>query len=118
MKENKSLAIVKENIFVKIFKKFKNIFIRNTIENNELSKNVNSDIVSNSKVNMNQQKNEFLRNIKIKEDTGIIYLKIKLENNEIRAIDLTDEQIDKLQQIYDKEIQQKQNKINKLKKVS
>lgn len=59
MKENKSLAIVKENIFVKIFKKLKNIFMRNTIENNELSKNVNSDIVSNSKVNMNQQKKNF-----------------------------------------------------------
>ena len=57
-----------------------------------------------------------MNSIKVQEDSGLIYLKMKLENNEIRAIDLTDEQIDKLQKIYDKEILEKQNKLNKLKK--
>lgn len=38
-------------------------------------------------------------------------LKIKLDNGEIKAIDLTDEQIDKLQEIYDKEIEKKENEI-------
>lgn len=113
MKENKSLIIVKENIFIKILKKIKNIFKRNTVENNELS-----NIASSNKVNTNELKNDFLRNIKVKENLDIIYIKIKLENNEIRAIDLTDEQIEELQQMYDKEIQEKQSKIKKLKRIA
>ena len=62
------------------------------------------------------QKNDFINNLKIEEDSsGIFYLKMKLENHEIRAIDLTNEQIDKLQEIFDKEILEKKNKIKRLK---
>ena len=48
----------------------------------------------------------------------MVCLKIKLENGEVKAIDLTDEQIDELQKIYDKEIEEKKNKIKKLKGVA
>lgn len=36
------------------------------------------------------KRNEFFNSIKVQDDSGMIYLKIKLENNEIRAIDLAD----------------------------
>ncbi len=61
------------------------------------------------------EKQKFLNSIKVQGDSEIIYLKMKLENNEIKATDLTDEQIAKLQKIYDREILEKQNKINRLK---
>lgn len=61
------------------------------------------------------EKEKFLNSIKVQENSEIIYLKMKLENNEIKATDLTDEQIAKLQKIYGREILEKQNKINRLK---
>ena len=116
MNEKRDLIITKENFLIRIFKKIKSFFAKNksSKENNieEIPTNYNYQ----SKVN--KRKEEFLNNIKIQEDSGIIYLKVKLENNEIRAIDLTDEQIDELQKIYDKEIMEKQNKINQLKGIA
>lgn len=64
------------------------------------------------------KRNEFFNSIKVQDDSAIIYLKIKLENNEIRAIDLTDGQIDQLQKVYNKEIFEKQNKIKRLKGIA
>ena len=116
MNEKRDLIITKENFLIRIFKKIKSFFAKNksSKENNieEIPTNYNYQ----SKVN--KRKEEFLNNIKIQEDSGIIYLKVKLENNEIRAIDLTDEQIDELQKIYDKEIMEKQNKIKQLKGIA
>lgn len=116
MNEKRDLIITKENFFIRIFKKIKSFFAKNksSKENNieEIPTNYNYQ----SKVN--KQKEKFLNNIKIQDDSGIIYLKVKLENNEIRAIDLTDEQIDELQKIYDREIIEKQNKINQLKGIA
>lgn len=64
------------------------------------------------------RKRDFLDSIRVEGDSEMVYLKIKLENGEIKAIDLTDEQIDELQEIYDKEIEEKKNKIKKLKSVA
>ena len=62
-----------------------------------------------------KQKQNFLNSIQSYTNDEIIILKIKLDNGEFKAIDLTDEQIDLLQPIYDKEILEKQEKLNKLK---
>ena len=86
------------------------IEVENSIEEESNTNNYNSETIN--------KKKDFLNSIKIEENSEILYLKIKLENGEVKAIDLTDEQIDKLQEIYDKEIIEKQNKINKLKAVS
>ena len=115
MNDNKSLIVIKENFFTRIINKIKKIFRRNKgkniIENTMIEEKVMNDLRDN-------KKNEFFNSIKVQSDSGIIYLKIKLENNEIRAIDLTDEQIDQLQKIYDKEILEKQNKIKRLKGIA
>ena len=112
MIENKKQMIVKESFFTKIFNKIKRFFMKT-----DKKRYTTEEIISDDKVKDNEKtKSDFLNSIKVQEDSGLIYLKMKLENNEIRAIDLTDEQIDKLQKIYDKEILEKQNKLNKLKK--
>ena len=112
MIENKKQMIVKESFFTEIFNKIKRFFMKTDKE-----RYTTEEIISDDKVKDNEKtKSDFLNSIKVQEDSGLIYLKMKLENKEIRAIDLTDEQIDKLQKIYDKEILEKQNKLNKLKK--
>lgn len=115
MNDNKSLIMIKENFFTRIINTIKKFFRRNKgkniIENTMIEEKIIDDLRDN-------RKNEFFNSIKVQNDLGIIYLKIKLENNEIRAIDLTDEQIDQLQKIYDKEILEKQNKIKRLKGIA
>lgn len=116
MNEDKKLVKVSESFFKKFLEKIRNFFTKN---NKDEVKTTNFDklnLDNNHEKEEKNKKNEFLNNIKVQEDMGIISLKIKLENNEIKAIDLTDEQIDKLQKIYDKEILEKQNKINRLKR--
>lgn len=118
MNKNKNLITIKDNFFTKLIKKLKNIF---TLNNRKKAEN---DIVKTTPLNNNYEsidtskKKDFINNIKVEKDLSIINLKLKLENNEIKAIDLTDDQIDELQKIYDKEIIEKQNKINRLKAVS
>ena len=86
--------------------------ILSKIKNSNINRNEEKDVACKENLNNNiKSKKDFLNSIKVQEDSEIIYLKMKLENNEIRAIDLTDEQIAKLQKIYDKEILEKQNKI-------
>lgn len=112
MSDDKSIMLVKESFLKKIFNKIKKFFIKANKETYEKT------ITEKTQLNNNDRKNNFLNNIKIQENSDIIYLKIKLENGEIRAIDLNDEQIDELQKIYDKEILEKQEKIRKLKAVA
>lgn len=105
--EDNRLIIANENIFQKIIKKIKKIFKKNKYND------VNSTYMNGSikKEDNETLKNNFLNRIKAEEDNSLIYLKLKLENNEIKAIDLTDEQIDALQKIYDDEIKQKREKL-------
>lgn len=113
MDNNKCLITTKENFFKKILRNLKNLFKKE--KNVEDTKKV---YVNNYEFDIMNRKREFLDSVKIEENSEIVYLKIKLENGEIRAIDLTDEQIDELQKIYDKEIEEKKNKINRLKNVA
>ena len=66
----------------------------------------------------NNLQDKFQESLKVNIDFEIFALKIKLENNEIKVTDLTEEQMDKLQKIYDKEIIEKRNKIKRLKGTS
>ena len=113
MDNNKCLITTKENFFKKILRNLKNLFKKE--KNGEDTKKVYEN---NYEFDIMNRKREFLDSVKIEENSEIVYLKIKLENGEIRAIDLTDEQIDELQKIYDKEIEEKKNKINRLKNVA
>ena len=110
MDNNKCLITTKENFLKKILRNLKNLFKK--------EKNVEKVYANNYEFDIMNRKREFLDSVKIEENSEIVYLKIKLENGEIRAIDLTDEQIDELQKIYDKEIEEKKNKINRLKNVA
>ena len=116
MDEDKKLVKANESIFKKVLDKIRNFFTKNNKYEIQTTNIDKLNLSNNYDKEEENKKNEFLNNIKVQEDMGIISLKIKLENNEIKAIDLTDEQIDKLQKIYDKEILEKQNKINRMKK--
>ena len=116
MDEDKKLVKANESIFKKVLDKIRNFFTKNNKDEIQTTNIDKLNLSNNYDKEEENKKNEFLNNIKIQEDMGIISLKIKLENNEIKAIDLTDEQIDKLQKIYDKEILEKQNKINRMKR--
>ncbi len=112
MKNNKSLMVKNESLFKKFLNKlFKKEKFCEDVEKQEFKKN--SDMNETTRGNK-----EFLNSIKIEENSEIIYLKIKLQNGEVKAIDLTDEQIDQLQKIYDKEIEEKKNKVIKLKNIA
>ena len=118
MNENKSLIIVKESFFKKFINKIRNFFKGNTKE--EIYE---ESIIENKKITPIQgrdnRKSEFLDKIKVQEvNSGIIALKIQLENGEVKAVDLTDEQIDELQEIYDKEIEEKEAKLKRLKGIA
>lgn len=116
MDEDKKLVKANESIFKKVLDKIRNFFTKNNKDEIQTTNIDKLNLSNNYDKEEENKKNEFLNNIKVQEDMGIISLKIKLENNEIKAIDLTDEQIDKLQKIYDKEILEKQNKINRMKR--
>lgn len=106
MKDSSSLIVRKQGILGKLISKFKNLFhneIKEEVPIREASKYMG-------------RKEKFMKDIKISIDTEISVLKIKLESGEIRAIELTDEQIEQLQKIYDEEILQKRKKLEKLKK--
>lgn len=106
MKDNTALIVKKENIFQKIINK-----IRNRLYKNKEIYNEKQIIIPKS---IEESKKEFINNIKVTIDTEINMLKIKLDNGEIKAIDLTDEQIDKLQRIYDEEIEKKKIQLKML----
>ena len=116
MESNKSLMVVKESLFKKFLNKIKSLFKKEKVVQ-EIQ--IQEEVDTNSyKSETMSKKRDFFDSIKVEEISEIIYLKIKLENGEVKAIDLTDEQIDKLQAIYDKEIVEKQNKIKLLKQTN
>ena len=116
MKENtdeKSLIKVNENsIFYKIKQFFRNLFSRNesTVTNVPVTENDRPD---------KDKKNTFMENIKKIEDEETILLKLQKQyrNGEIKEEDLTEEQINSLCKLYDKQISnlRKSNEIRKQK---
>ena len=116
MKENtdeKSLIRVNENsIFYKIKQFFKNLFSRNefTVTDVPVTENDRQD---------ENKKNTFMENIKKIEDEETVLLKLqkKYRNGEIKEEDLTEEQVNSLCKLYDKQISnlRKSNEIRKQK---
>ena len=112
MEDKKDMIVFKESLFTRIVNKIKGIFgIKKEIE--KIPEKMVQ--INDFKEISERQKIDFISSLKMEEySSGIIYLKMKLENHEIRAIDLTDEQIDELQEIYDNEIREKKEKIKRL----
>lgn len=94
MKNNK-LIIYKKSIFRKISDFFKKIFSKKKVLQKE-------DIIV-----VNDKKNDsFIKNIQIKEnkeELRLLQLKQQYENGEIDEEDMSDEDIDKLCKLYEKE---------------
>lgn len=109
---NHFMIVKKESFFKKVLNKIKMFFKFETEDSFEIDNEI--ALKKDEKLMENTTKN-FLDNLKVQVDTQIYALKFKLENGEIRAIDLTDEQIDKLQKIYDEEIHVKKNRLATLK---
>lgn len=119
MKENtqeKSLVQVNENgIFYKIKKFFKNLFNRNSnITNNyAIVKETESLVASENK------KNSFIESIKNIEDeeTKLLTLQKQYRSGEIKEEELSEEQVNSLCKLYDKQIAnlKKSNDIRKQK---
>ncbi len=97
-----------------MFEKLKSLFSENN-DKNIVDTKQNSVIEPKKSIN-SVAKDDFLNSLKVNVDLEIQTLKLKLDNGIINAIDLTDEQIDKLQEIYDKEIAEKKLKIQNLKR--
>ena len=92
MKNNK-LIVYKKSIFRKISEFFKKIFSKKEVLNQEV-------------IITNEKNNNFLENIQIKEDKEkirLIQLKQQYENGEIDEEEISDEDIDKLCELYKKE---------------
>lgn len=116
MKENtneKSLVKVNENsIFYKIKQFFKNIFHNNkSTDNNTTAETKNSIVTDDNK------RNTFMEEIKNIEDEETILLKLqkKFRSGEIKEEELSDEQVNSLCALYDKQIAnlKKSNEIRK-----
>ena len=116
MNYSKNLMVVKESFFKKMLNKIKSLFKKEEfVEETQIQEKVNVTNYQSETMNRNR---DFLDSIRVVGNSEMVYLKIKLENGEVKAIDLTDEQIDELQKIYDKEIEEKKNKILKLKNIA
>ena len=118
MKENtqeKSLVQVNENsIFYKIKQFFRNIFHKDTeFKSNVVEENISSNIQDETK------KSAFIESIKNIEDeeTKLLKLQKQYRSGEIKEEELTQEQVNSLCALYDKQIAnlKKSNEIRKQK---
>lgn len=111
-KYEKSLVTVNENsIFYKIKQFFKNIFYNNKSTNNNVLETENSIATDDNK------KNKFMEEIKNIEDEETILLKLqkKFRSGEIKEEELSNEQINSLCALYDRQIAnlKKSNEVRK-----
>lgn len=98
---NNKLIPYKENIFTKISSFFKKLFFRG-------KRNSTEDIGEKSLYN-NYQKDYFIQNIVIKEneeEKRIKNLQMQFDNGEIDDEDISDEDMDKLIELYNKETEE------------
>ena len=118
MKENtqdKSLVQVNENsIFYKIKKFFRNLFYKNN-SNDETINATETTTINNRESN----KNSFMESIKNIEDeeTKLLKLQKQYRSGEIKEEELTEEQVNSLCTLYDKQIEnlRKSNEVRKQK---
>lgn len=111
MKKNdteKLLVKVKKN---SIWSKIRNFFIKEKREIN------NSNLKNNNRTKDDMQKEKFIEYVKNieNEETKLIKLQKSYRNGEIKEEDLTEEQVKKLCDLYDKKIEdlEKSNKIRR-----
>lgn len=112
--EKSLVKINKNSIFSKIKQFFKNLFSKNETVFTDVSAASNNIIISDE-----DKRNTFVEKIKNIEDEETILLKLqrKYRNGEIKEEDLTEEQINFLCKLYDKQISnfKKSNEIKKQK---
>ena len=119
MRENtqkKSLVQVNEN---SIFYRFKNFF-KNLFYKNKVVNNVSNTIeIPENTMHTTEQKNLFMESIKNNEneETKLLKLQKQYRNGEVKEEELTEEQINSLTALYDKQIAnlRKSNQIRKQK---
>lgn len=100
MKNNK-LIKYKENIFIKIFKFFKQIF---SMKSTSATENMTEKLIKNKGNSVN-----FFENIQIRQNEEEIRLKnlqLQYDNGEIDEEDISDEDMDKLIEMYEKETEE------------
>lgn len=109
MKENTQEKNLIEKNEKSLFRKIKNFF-RNLFNKKNNNEEVVCEETNTEKQNNN---NEFKEYIKMTEDevTKLLELQEKYHNREIDEKDLTEEQIDALCQLYDKQIAEIRNRI-------
>jgi hypothetical protein len=97
---NNKLIEYKDNIFIRIFKFFRTLFSR---------KKVYATDSTEESVTYNKNKSNFFENIQFQENEDEIQLKklqLLYDNGEIDEDDLSEEEIDKLIKLYEKETEE------------
>lgn len=96
--------IKKETIFDRIKKWFKINF-----EKKQVEENLNE--ISNTIITSEKQKNDFIEKIQINNDDKIILLQKRLKEGMIEISDLTENELEELIDLYEKQIQEKKDKL-------
>lgn len=107
MKENLP-EIKKEGIFAKIKKHIKSLFGIGKIEEYTIQEPVKN-------TEKEDKRSDFKKSIQVESNDRILALKRKLEEQQIKTEDLTEEELDKMIEIYKEQVKQKENKIKKYK---
>lgn len=98
--KNNNLILYKENIFTRISNFFKKLFLRKKKE---------AKIITEETIDNNQSKENFIENIVIKqkeEEKRLKTIKLQYDNGEIDEEDISDEYMDKLIKMYEKETEE------------
>lgn len=107
---NNKLIPYKEKIFTKISNFFKKFFFR---KKEYITENIDEKSICNS-----QQKEYFIKNIVIKEneeEKRLKSLQLQYDNGEINEEDISDEDMDKLIEMYEKETEELNKETEKIK---
>ena len=97
--QEKKLIEKKESFFSKVKNYFKSLFNKKANKNNDIEKN-----------SVNEKSNNFKKNIKIEEDEEneemkILELQKRYRRGEIAGNELTEEQVEALSELYNKQIE-------------
>ena len=107
---NNKLILYNKNIFTKISNFFKKLFSR--------KKEYIQDTVDEKTIYNIQQKENFVENIVIKEneeEKRLKILQLQYDNGEIDEEDISDEDMDKIIEMYEKETEKLNNETEKIK---
>lgn len=104
----KSLTVINENSILNKFKSFFRKIIGHKYEKSSNFANNPIRVVSNIR-------EEFNESLKSNLDTSLIDLQIQLKQEKIEVDDLTNEEVDKLIELYEKQIAEKKSELNIIK---